>query len=240
MKHFVVGLGEIGTAIQRVFRCDGVDKKYVKLPKKVDVLHICIPYSTKFYDIVKTYQITLSPKYTIVHSTVPIGTCDSLNALHAPIRGKHPNLFTSILVFDMFVGGCDSEEIAEEFANYGIHCIPVDNTRDTEALKLWDTTQYGVMILLNKEIHKFCKKHGLDFNVVYSLANETYNEGYLAMKNQQVVRPYLEYIQGEIGGHCVVPNAKMLNSFSAKRILNYKGEENVKTSRKKSRTRKSK
>ena len=221
MKHFVVGLGEIGTAIQRVFRCQGVDKKYLQLPKKVDVLHICIPFSKTFNKIVKSYQKTLSPKYTIVHSTVPIGTCDNLNALHAPIRGKHPNLFTSILVFDMFVGGTDSEEIATEFASYGIHCIPVDNTRDTEALKLWDTTQYGVMILLNKEMHRFCKQHGLDFDVVYSLANETYNAGYLAMNCPQFMRPYLDHMPGKIGGHCVVNNANLLDTESAKRILKY-------------------
>jgi len=33
-------------------------------------------------------------------------------------------------------------------------------------LKLWETTQYGWFIILEKEIKKSCDKKGLDFNLI--------------------------------------------------------------------------
>lgn len=220
-KHLVVGLGEVGMALVKVFKCSGEDsfKNIESKVEKCDYLHIAFPYSKTFIKCVKKYIKKYNPKYTIIHSTVPIGTSEKLGALHSPIRGVHPHLAKSVCTFKKFIGGKNSLKVAKEFKKYKIDCICTNNSMDTEALKLWDTTQYGVFIMLNKEIHTFCEKNKLDFNVVYSLANKTYNEGYTKMLRPEVMRPFLEYRNEKIGGHCVINNAKILNSPSAKMIV---------------------
>lgn len=222
-KHVVVGLGEIGSALQTIFKADGVDrgKNVTASEPHYDWLHIAFPYSEKFVQYVKEYQKKFTPKYTIIHSTVPMGTSGLCNANHSPVRGVHPNLVDGILTFKKFVGGPDCWEIAKEFKHYRIDCMCVREARQTEALKLLDTTQYGVQIVINKQIHEFCKKHKLDFNVVYTLANQTYNEGYMKLFRPEVVRPYLKFIDGQIGGHCVLQNALLLQKHSPIQMAKY-------------------
>ena len=45
-----------------------------------------------------------------------------------------------------------------------------------------------------------------------TLYNQTYNEGYSKLNKRNVVRPVL-YPTTKIGGHCVVPNAKILKDY---------------------------
>ena len=211
-KHLVIGLGEIGSALVQIFKCDGEDrfKDIEATEKEYKFLHIAFPYSENFVEEVKKYQDKYSPKYTIIHSTVPIGTSYKLGACHSPVRGVHPHLVDSILTFKKFIGGEDCFEVASEFKKFRIDCLCVRDSRQTEALKLIDTTQYGYLIMLNKEINMSSYENDLDFNIIYSLANETYNDGYLKMFRPEVVRPYLKYMDEKIGGHCVIPNATLL------------------------------
>lgn len=224
-KHCVVGLGEIGSALKTIFKAEGEDpfKNIFAEKRHYDYLHICIPYTENFVNIVKEYQKKFTPKYTIIHSTVPIGTSGLCNANHSPVRGVHPTMIDGILTFKKFIGGPDAFEIAEEFKRHRISSMCTRDSRQTEALKLLDTTQYGIQILINKQIHEFCEKNKLDFNFVYTLANETYNDGYIKLLRPEVVRPYLKYMEGKIGGHCVVNNAILLQKYSpipiAKMIL---------------------
>lgn len=224
-KHLVIGLGEVGMALVKVFKCDGEDKfQNIEAPEKgYKFLHIAFPYGENFVEEVKKYQDKYTPKYTIIHSTVPIGTSDECNALHSPIRGVHPHLADSIMTFKKFIGGADCFEIASEFRHFRIDSICTRYAKNTEAMKLWDTTQYGTFIMLNKEINKYCEENGLDFNIVYTLANETYNEGYTKMLRPEVMRPFLEYKDEKIGGHCVIPNCHLLESETPKRILEQNG-----------------
>lgn len=221
-KHLVVGLGEVGMALVKVFKCDGEDKfKDIEASERTyKFLHIAFPYKDEtFIDEVKRYQDKYSPTYTIIHSTVPLGTSDKCNALHSPIRGVHPHIADSILTFKKFLGGNECFEVAQEFKKFRVDCLCTRDARNTEAMKLWDTTMYGDFIVLNKEVHDYCKRHNLDFNIVYSLACETYNDGYTKMLRPEVMRPYLAYMEGKIGGHCVLENARLLNSKTANRIL---------------------
>lgn len=226
MTHLVIGLGEVGKALQRVLNCDGLDalNKQVTLAHSYEVLHICFPYRSRdeFEVEVREYREKFEPLHVVVHSTVPVGTCRELGVLHSPVRGAHPNLEEGLRTFVKLVAGDAPgarERIVEEFRDAGIPAQAHDNTDDTEAAKLWDTAQYGVMILLNKEIKKYCEEHELDFDVVYSLFNKTYNEGYRELGRPEVVRPHLLYMPGKIGGHCVVENAQLLESPTADRII---------------------
>jgi UDP-N-acetyl-D-mannosaminuronate dehydrogenase len=133
-----------------------------------------------------------------------------LGIVHSPIRGVHPNLAKGIKTFVKYFGGKDAKKAASIFSRLGIKTKVFKEAKTTEALKLWDTTQYGRLIMLEKEIHEWCKENKVDFKAVYTEANKDYNEGYTKLGRPEVVRPYLKHVEGPIGGHCVTPNAKLL------------------------------
>jgi UDP-N-acetyl-D-mannosaminuronate dehydrogenase len=220
MKQLVIGLGEVGSAIQNILGCDGYDVNGGPPQEaQYDVLHICFPYSEGFTGSVKAYMLEWKPTLVIVHSSVPVGTCDKEGWVHSPIRGVHPNLEQGIKTFVKYFGGEKAVEAAAIFNELGINCYIDEKAATTEALKLWDTTQYGVMIMLEKHINKWCKENGLDPEIIYAHANRTYNLGYTRLGMEHVVRPYLKHMPGPIGGHCVVPNAHLLDEYFAKKVI---------------------
>jgi hypothetical protein len=225
----ILGYGEIGKAISQFYK-----KPLIKDLNRddgllgVEILHICIPWSDKFVEITKKEIKKIKPKLTIIHSTIALGTtkklADKFNGMvvHSPIRGVHPKLYRGIKTFVKYIGADNKKagKMAEKhLKSLGIKTKVFYPSATTEALKLWDTTQYGWFIVLNKEIKKWCDENGLDFEAVYTDANKTYNEGYKKLGRPEVVRPYLKYLKGKIGGHCVIPNCRILNSEIAKFIL---------------------
>lgn len=223
MKHLVIGMGEVGSALREILDCDGYDsnQKWVVEDKdKYDIIHICFGYQPEVFEAqVKKYQQDFLPKYMVVHSTVPIGTCRKNGWTHSPIRGKHPNLKQSILTFKKYVAGVNAAAVADELIKFGIKCIIITDADDTEAGKLYDLLQFAASILLSKHIYKTCKENGLNFDVVYRNFNKTYNEGYKDLNAEHFTRPILEYFPGPIGGHCVIPMMSLLDDQLAKDII---------------------
>ena len=220
VKHQVIGLGEVGGAIYELFKDEALG--YARKKGRIDsckFLHICFPYSEDFETQVKEYVEKCSPQITIIHSTVPLGTTSKLEAVHSPIRGVHPNLLKGIKTFVKYFGGEKSEEASKPFQEKGILCDCFPDSETTEAIKLWDTTQYGLMILLQKEIKKWCDDKGLDYRAVYRAANASYNTGYMVLGRSEVIRPFLKHMPGPIGGHCIIPNAKMINHWLGDLLL---------------------
>jgi len=225
MKHLVIGYkGEVGSAIYKIlkeaYQVKGIDQNN-EFYSAFDYLHICIPYSKDFINIVLNYQKKyLFPEgLTIIHSTVPVGTSNLLNAVHSPIRGVHPDLIKGIKTFVKYFGGKRANEAAKIFEDLGIKTFIIENASDCEVAKLWDTTQYGWMIILNKKIYQWCKETGVNFNFIYTEWNKSYNEGYTKLNKSEVVRPYLFYMPGKIGGHCIIPNCKIFNNEICEQIL---------------------
>lgn len=212
MVHIIVGYGEVGSALYKILgkntRRYDPSKGFDEFNGDEDVAHICIPYKDNFGYIVTQWKKNC--KLVIVHSSVPVGTCDRLGVVHSPIRGVHPNLEQGIRTFVKYFGGKHARKASNIFSDLGIKTKVFKDARTTEALKLLDTTQYGELIMLEKKIYKWCKKHKIDFNAVYKQANIDYNEGYIKLGRPEVVRPYLKHIEGPIGGHCVLSNAKLL------------------------------
>jgi UDP-N-acetyl-D-mannosaminuronate dehydrogenase len=212
MKHIIAGNGEVGGALFSVI--GGVIHDPLKnfiVHGKCDVLHVCFPYSRLFIKTVKEYQKRFESGLTIIHSTVPIGTSRKCNAVHSPIRGVHPYLESGIRLFVKFFGGTRASEAAAIFSELNIKTHITSKPETTEALKLWDTTQYGYMILLNRKIKKWCDKNNVDFDIIYTEANKTYNDGYSKLGRPEVMRPFLHHMPGLIGGHCVRQNAHLLD-----------------------------
>lgn len=223
MRAIIIGLGEVGNALKEVFnnadpfgfydKWAGVDTDggFGNLDKPFDIMHVCIGYSPQFVKIVQDYQKKYKPKFTIVHSSVPVGTCAQLGAIHSPIRGIHPNLESGIKTFPKFLGGPNASLVADHFRRAGLKVILFDIAETTEALKLFDTEYYRTCIEFAHRVKKYCDKHGLSFSEVYTIPNITYNEGYTKLEHPEYVRPVLQPIMTEIGGHCLLPNQKLIN-----------------------------
>ncbi len=225
MKIGILGYGEIGRAISKLYQRPKIkDLKRDDGLFDLDVLNVCIPYSKDFVKIVKAQIVESNPGLTIIHSTVPVGTTSKIKGIivHSPVRGVHPNLHKSLKTFYKFVGfyGDYAGLLAKKhFKEIGVKIKIYSNPETTEAMKIWSTTQYGLFIVLQKEIKKYCERYNLPFDVVYNEANRTYNEGYEELKMPNVVRPTLKHMAGKIGGHCVIPNCRLLNNSVSKFIL---------------------
>ena len=208
MNQIIVGDGEVGKALGKVLGLSAFGK--CTIGTHFHVLHICFPYSEVFVKEVKRYQKESTPFATIIHSTVPVGTSRKCGAIHSPIRGLHPNLEEGIKTFVKFIGGEQASEVADIFRRAGIKVMLFDDPETTEAMKLFDTEYYRVCLEFMHRVKNYCSKNDLNFSEVYRLANITYNEGYEALGHKEYVRPILEPIMKEIGGHCVMPNKKLI------------------------------
>ena len=224
MKSLIIGKGEIGTALYKVLR-----KKYEVFIKDteplelkdVQTIHICFPFSKDFVKYVREYQKQYKPRYTIIHSTVPMGTSAECNAYHSPVRGVHPHLAKSLTTFVKYLSPYNLQ-LKRYFEKAGIKIKLVRKTETTELMKLFCTTIYGLNIIIEKEIYELCKRYGVDFKTVYTDCSRTYNSGYEELGFPQYKKYILQHRKGQIGGHCVTSNAGLLKSISpsARFILN--------------------
>lgn len=217
MRQVVIGAGQVGTAVAEVLG-------HIELRDlhghagRADVIHVCFPYTDDFDAAVSLYQSLYQPSLTVIHSTVPVGTSRRLGAVHSPVTGKHPHLTESLRRFVKMFGGPDAERAAALFSERGVRteCVPDQET--TEAGKLWATLQYGWLIALEKEARRFCEARGADPDIAYRRFNELYNEGYAELGLPHRL-PILEDVPGPIGGHCVIPNARLTPTRIAQVLL---------------------
>lgn len=217
MRNIIIGAGQIGKSLCNVVKSpenptillDYHTEKNIPM-EQPDILHICFTYSDEFISEVKRYQKLHNPLYTVIHSTVPVGTCRQLNAISSPCRGIHPNLESGIRTFHKFLGGEQASEVADYFRKAGIKVMLFDKPETTEAMKLFDTEYYKTCIDFMHRVKRYCDKHDLNFHEVYTLGNQTYNEGYTKLGMPEVVRPVLQPIMKPIGGHCLLPNSELI------------------------------
>lgn len=225
MKTLIIGAGEVGKSLYEVLK--EVHETFLRDKETdefvgggLDVLNICFPYFNGFEAAVRGYQKQYNPRITIVHSTVPVGTCRTVDAIHSPIHGKHPYLASGIRTFVKYVGSSYDDEAvfaAQFLEQAGIKVKIVSSPEASEASKLWCTTQYGWNIVLAKEVKNWCEENQLPFDEVYGW-NNNYNEGYAELGMPQFHRPVLDPVPGKIGGHCVINNAKLLDSWVARTL----------------------
>lgn len=223
MKSIVIGYGEIGKALYDVLNKAGYEtyKKDVEPEEIIDgiqVMHICFPYSKSFVGIIKKYKKIYNPKYTIIHSTVPIGTAKKCDSYYSPVRGVHPHLENSLKTFVKYLAPRNNQ-LKRYFDCAGIFVKEHDSRETLEAMKLYCTTIYGLNIIAEKEMWNFCKKNKLDFETAYTDCNQTYNDGYSMLGYPQYKKYILQHKDGKIGGHCILSNCKMLGTDISKFIL---------------------
>ena len=215
------GLGEVGSAIAKCYEHPLIkDLKTDEFENDMEIMHICIPYKNKkqFYDIVIPVIKKYRPYMSVIHSTVGIGTTENLYGMgypvvHSPMRGVHPDLYGGLMNFVKYIGYEDETiaiKVSEHFEELGINTHLVSGSKNTEAGKLWSTTQYFANIIIEKHLYRFCKVHDLDFNVVYTEFNRSYNHGYEKLQDNRFRKYILKHMEGGVGGHCCAENATIL------------------------------
>jgi len=220
MKSLIIGSGEVGRSLHKIIGGDIRDKD--AYGGFYDVIHICFPYSKEFNKDVKEYQEVHKAKYTVIHSTVPIGTSKELGAIHSPVIGIHPFLEESLKTFTKFIGG-GNQEIIDFFRRRGMKVYPFDKSETTELMKIMDTTFYGLCIEYTREVKDQCDKHKIPFEA-WTIYTNIYNEGYKKLGYPEVVRPNLIPPKKEIGGHCVVSNCDFIDNKFTKLIKENNGK----------------
>jgi len=227
----IIGLGEIGHTLfallneqKKSFSVYGLDLDEGKmrqldqnrshLPNQVDTLHVCLPCASQesFVEVVVGYVKEFKPKLVIVNSTVPPGTtlkvaakCKCLIA-HSPSRGVHKN--AEHMIWEMkrwtkYVGGADAaaaEAAKAHFEKLGLKVKVLKGCTETELAKLFETTYRAWMIACFQEMHRISRAFGADFNETVDFLEDTHR--------QRFDRPVM--FPGVIGGHCLIPNTKLL------------------------------
>lgn len=211
MSELVVGMGEVGSALVEVLGCDGRDLE--PHGGEYEVLHIAFPYTPGFVSAVQGYAFGHEASLVVVHSTVPVGTCDPQGWVHSPVRGRHPHLAEALRVFPKTFGGARALEV--DWPGLALY---LPRAAETEAAKLWELAQFGLQVRVTQAIHEWCESKGVDPSYVYRAAALDYNEGYSKLGEERFMRPVLDYVPGEIGGHCVTPSMAYLDHPIARMV----------------------
>ncbi|MFX0114839.1 MAG: hypothetical protein ACFFB3_09855 [Candidatus Hodarchaeota archaeon] len=214
-QHLVIGHeGEVGSALFRLLRknqlpCYGVDKGDAIPNVVADFIHICIPFSADFTAIVSEYVKRIKGEpILIIHSTVAPGTTKTLEkatdrVAFSPVRGKHPHLEEGLLKYSKFFATANKDiigEITKFFSSIGIKSQAFEDPTSLEAAKLVNTTWYFTQIVFAQEVVKLSIEHDFDTSLISKFVSSTGG------------RSLLPFAQ-KIGGHCLVPNAKVMSDY---------------------------
>jgi len=215
VNSIVIGLGEVGSSLKAVisehYETAGVDFNSAH-PGSCEYLNICIPYDNDFVNTVNAYVEEFKPALTIVHSTVPVGTTKKIKgqAVHSPVRGKHPNIQDGLRCYVKFIGynTQDAKILAENYAGKVFDCCYIENTDFTEFMKIQSLAKYCAYLGIADEIAGLCNAIGMDYDLT-KLWDKTQNEQ-VHKFYQDMELPLLDPPNNKIGGHCVLPVTKIL------------------------------
>lgn len=220
-KVVVVGLGEVGKPIlqlaSRYHKTVGVDISPVERTKHVDVLHVCYPFQIRdFIGETAHYIEFFKPALTIINSTVAVGTTRAIaertgaSVVNSPVRGKHIRMLEDLQFYTKFVGAMEptsGEHAAKHFASLGLKTRILSSPEATELAKLTETTYFGLLIAWAQEVERYCDRSGDDYEEIVAFYDEI------------KFLPAARYFPGIIGGHCVMPNIKILSKWGRSALL---------------------
>ena len=218
----VMGLGEVGRPLLELvgdrYDAIGIDVEEVDFTGKCEVMHICYPFEIDdFVGQTARYIDRYRPQLTIVNTTVAPGTTRDIyqathvDIAHSPVRGKHAKMKEELLHYVKFVGGMDdsiSQKAADHFRSLGIKTWALSSPEATELAKLTETTYFALLVAWAQEVERYCDDLGLEYEEIVSFYEEI---DYL---------PPVRYFSGVIGGHCLMPNIRILKQSHNSTILN--------------------
>jgi UDP-2-acetamido-3-amino-2,3-dideoxy-glucuronate N-acetyltransferase len=225
VKSSIIGLGEVGAGLFAILKnhydVQWFEKDSVK-DYRTEIMHICIPWSETFVSTVKQYRSKQKPNIVVVHSSVPVGTCEQMTAerkyplvFHSPIRGQHPDMTGGILNYVKYVGSdtldaVENEQVLSYFEKAGIKTKLIHGTKTTELAKLLELCRYGTYIAFAKEQESICKHFGIDYKVAVTDYEETRSDGLRRINRSDLCQPLLYPFKDYVGGHCTVEDMEIL------------------------------
>jgi len=238
MKVLVVGLGEVGSAlleiVKGVYDAVGYDiKNPSKLPEKVDMLHVCLPYTENFAKVVVDYVEQTCPMLVLIESTVLPGTtrliAETLKAkalvVHSPVRARKADGFKwGLFNYTKFIGATDERgaSLAKEYyESLGFKTRVCKSPEETEFAKLLDLSYFGLMLGWNQEMRRIAETCNLNFDDLASFLETNTVES-----NNKFPRPV--YDGKPIGGHCIIPAIQLLQRKFKSKFLESTLESNEK------------
>lgn len=243
MNHCIMGYGQIGKLIGALLeevksnQLEGVeDKEYSTCnpETRYDYAHICIPYSPKFTNDVNVFIEKYKPRYVIIHSTVKVGTTETIShpfVIYSPVNGRHDNgflndvkMYAKYFASKRFVGFAeDNEDVSVRLDIEKMFPISCDfkfgeDVRSLEFAKINCTNYTAYNVIYEKWLYNYCKENKLDYEKVYRHWGTNYNNGV----RKDWKRPIYEHMEGGIGGHCLIPNLELVDDDFIKmlKILN--------------------
>jgi hypothetical protein len=221
-KTLVVGIGEVGgalaEALERTIPVLRHDLERVEFDCPIGVMHLCIPFASpsQYEDAALSYIDRFKPELTIVNSTVVPGTTRTIGeksrspVAFSPVRGKHAHMVPDLFRYTKFVAAPNAttaDLAADHFARAGFRPRTMSKVEGLELAKLAETTYFGVLIAFAQELNRFARHLDVD----YFEATEFFEEiDFL---------PRTRYYPGFIGGHCVIPNIKLLKLIRDSHLL---------------------
>lgn len=221
-KVLVIGVGEIGKPllelIQPHYEAYGLDIKPAADIPQCDIMHLCFPFfeTDSFVKESVRYIKQYQPALVIVNSTVSPGTTRRIStesgvpAVNSPVLGKHARMKQEMLEYTKTIGPVTAEAgelAAAHFKKIGMKVRIYSSPEASEIAKLTETTYFGVLISWAQEVERYCKEFGVNYEEAITFYEEI---KYL---------PRVKFYPGTIGGHCVLPNIKILKRHFKSGIL---------------------
>ena len=228
-KNIVAGLGEIGNPILKLISKGsltvGYDineklinqkqySKYQNLPTRF--LHICIPFNDKFIDNTISLYKKFKPEIIVIHSTISPGTTKKIQRkLRIPIiysatRGIHRRMLSDLKRYTKFFSieqnapraKWASTNFQKLMKNCKIKTKKMINPLTLELAKIVvDTSYYGWLINYAQLSNMIAIENRVNYDEMWSFADEIHK----LLGNRPKMFP------GFIGGHCVIPNLKLID-----------------------------
>jgi len=220
--ELVIGVGEIGSALQQLFEKNhvavaGIDvdsSLSFGIPRDITQLHICIPYSSSFISSVNTFYDKWTPTSIVIHSTIKPGTTKILheclsqsNLVYSPIRGVHARMLQDLERYTKFYSGYSGTDLSPFLECFKEQCnLRVQAFSTPLALELakivLGTSYYGWIIAYGQLVDKICTTYNLNYDELWSFTEEIHQT--LGNRPKTYVDP-----KG-IGGHCVLQNLDLI------------------------------
>lgn len=236
----IIGLGDVGEALYRIFSVGGfevygfdIDPRKTRhsledIPRRISFMHISIPFSNteSFVSTVKSYYAKLNPESILIHSTVAPGTTRVIHkelkipVAYSPVRGIRKNLVKHLYFWTKWVSALPVDEgsrFIKHLEAAGLKAVDCEcKPESLELAKLWETVYRALMIAAWQEIHRIAIKSGAELDVIARFIAEVHN----------VLGDRPIYYPDAIGGHCLIPNTRIMLETYRSKILEFILESN--------------
>ena len=232
-RILIIGLGEVGRPLYEILSEKFVDvygydsdrsktiHELKAIPKPIEIMHIAYPYTGgEFIDSTINYIRSFNPRLVIIHSSIPPRTTRLIQSktnsviAYSPVRGKHPNLKEHLRFWTKWISAVNQAGIELAKRHLEEAGFKVKVAKDPESLelaKLWETIYRAAMIACWQEIHRISKDLGADIKVIAEFIQEVH----------EVLGDRPLYYPDVIGGHCLIPNTRILAEIVDSDLLSF-------------------